>query len=418
MTSRKLILLVLAIVLVLGSLPLAAQDEEINMTMWVRSIPFQTQALVDEWNANNDSQIELTVIPSAEFVTKMGAAIAAGEPPDIASIDLIYTPAFAAAGQLVDITDFVKELPYADTLTPAHMALGMYEGRNYAVPTGVDGSFIVYNIDLFEQAGLDADNPPTTWDEMLDAMRAIDALGDEVYGYWFSMNCAGCNAFTFLPFIWASGGDVLSDDYSEATIDSDPIVRDALAFYNTIWEEGLVPEGASIDNGSNFVSAFTAAILAWPAWATLPSRSSRTTIPDLNFGVFHIPGKDGGAASFGGGDVIAIASGSRACQKKPGAFIEWTMSDEAQIEIYAANGQIPVRLGLVDNKYFEGDERQMPPPPAPWLWAIRHTPPSTTTSSTTPMVLGWRCCKSQSWTGTLTARMELGQERFTQIMEG
>ena len=160
MSVRKILFIVLSIVICLGALPLAAQDDPINMTMWVRSIPFQTQAMVDEWNANNDSQIELTVIPSGEFVTKMGAAIAAGEPPDIASIDLIYTPAFAAAGQLVDITEWVRQLPYADDLTPAHMELGMYEGRNYAVPTGVDGSFIVYNIDLFEQAGLDPEDPP------------------------------------------------------------------------------------------------------------------------------------------------------------------------------------------------------------------------------------------------------------------
>ena len=45
MNSRKILLLVLATVLVLGSLPLAAQDDQVNMTMWVRSIPFQTQAL-------------------------------------------------------------------------------------------------------------------------------------------------------------------------------------------------------------------------------------------------------------------------------------------------------------------------------------------------------------------------------------
>ena len=150
----------------------------------VRSIPFQTQALVDEWNANNDSQIELTVIPSGEFVTKMGAAIAAGEPPDIASIDLIYTPAFAAAGQLVDITDLVKALPYADTLTPAHMELGMYEGRNYAVPTGVDGSLSSTTSICLSRRAWIRRIPPTTWDEMLEAMRAIDALGDEIYGYW------------------------------------------------------------------------------------------------------------------------------------------------------------------------------------------------------------------------------------------
>ena len=128
MQMRKTMMLLLAAVLVLGGLPLAAQDEPINMTMWVRSIPFQTQAMVDEWNANNDSQIELTVIPSGEFVTKMGAAIAAGEPPDIASIDLIYTPAFAAAGQLVDITEWVRQLPYADDLTPAPHGTGHVRG--------------------------------------------------------------------------------------------------------------------------------------------------------------------------------------------------------------------------------------------------------------------------------------------------
>ena len=118
-------MLVLAFVLVLGSLPLAAQDDQINMTMWIRQTSFEAQTLVDEWNANNDSQIELTVIVPAEYVTKMGAAIAAGETPDIASIDLIYTPAFSSAGQLVDVTEHVRALPFADNLTPAHMELGL-----------------------------------------------------------------------------------------------------------------------------------------------------------------------------------------------------------------------------------------------------------------------------------------------------
>ncbi len=416
MSIRKSFLLVLTIVICLGALSAAAQDDEVNMTMWVRSIPFQTQALVDQWNANNDSQIELTVIPSGEFVTKMGAAIAAGEPPDIASIDLIYTPAFAAAGQLVDITEWVRQLPYVDDLTPAHMELGMYEGRNYAVPTGVDGSFIVYNIDLFEQAGLDPENPPSTWDEMLEAMRAIDALGDDIYGYWFSMACAGCNAFTFLPFIWASGGDVLSDDYSEATITTDPTVGEALAFYNTIWEEGLVPEGASIDNGSNFVSAFTGGNIGMAGMGNFAIPLFTNDHPDLNFGVFHIPGKEGGAASFGGGDVIAIASGS-AHVEEAWRFIEWTMSDEAQIEIYAANGQIPVRLALEDNKYFEGDERQRT---AASALRVGHTPYTTVYNDlfNDPNGPWLEMLQVAILDGDIEGALDLGQERFTQIMEG
>ena len=416
MSFRKTLFIVLAIVICLGALPAAAQDEPIQMSMWVRSIPFQTQELVDQWNANNESQIELTVVPSGEFVTKMGAAIAAGEPPDIASIDLIYTPAFAAAGQLVDITDFVRELPYADSLTPAHMELGMYEGRNYAVPTGVDGSFIVYNIDLFEQAGLDPDNPPSTWDGMLEAARAINDLGDDTYGYWFSMNCAGCNAFTFLPFIWASGGDVLSDDYTEATIASDPIVAEALAFYNTIWEEALVPEGASIDNGSNFVSAFGAGNIGMAGTGNFAISGYTNDFPDLNFGVFHIPGKEGGAASFGGGDVIAIPSGTEHVEEA-WRFIEWTMSDEAQIEIYAANGQIPVRLELVDNPYFEGDDRQLT---AASALAVGHTPYTTVYNDlfNDPNGPWLEMLQIAILDGDIDGAIELGQERFTQIMEG
>ena len=416
MYARKFTALALVILMLLASLPLAAQDDAPQLSMWVRSINFQTQELVDTWNANNESQIELTVIPSGEFVTKMGAAIAAGDPPDIASIDLIYTPAFASAGQLVDITDFVKELPYVDSLTPAHMELGMYEGRNYAVPTAVDGSFIVYNIDLFEQAGLDPDNPPTTWDEMLEAMRAINALGDDIFGYWFSMNCAGCNAFTFLPFIWASGGDVLSDDYASATIAEDPIVREALAFYNTIWEEGLVPEGASIDNGSNFASAFAGGNIGMSGTGNFALSLYQNDHPDLNFGVFHIPGRDGGAASFGGGDVIAIPAGTEHAEEA-WRFIEWTMSEEPQIEIYAANGQIPLRLELVDNPYFEGDERQST---AASALAVGHTPYTTVYNDlfNDPNGPWLEMLQVAILDGDIDGAIELGQERFTQIMEG
>ncbi len=413
---RKSLFVLVAVAICLVALPLSAQDDQINMTMWVRNISFQTQELVDTWNANNDSQIELTVIPSGEFVTKMGAAIAAGEPPDIASIDLIYTPAFASTGQLVDITDFVKELPYADDLTPAHMALGLYEGRNYAVPTAVDGSFIVYNKDLFEQAGLDAENPPSTWDEMLEAARAINALGDDIYGYWFSMNCAGCNAFTFLPFIWASGGDVLSDDYSEATLLEDPIVREALEFYNTIWEEELVPEGASIDNGSNFASAFAAGNIGMSGTGNFALSLYQNDHPDLNFGVFHIPGRDGGAASFGGGDVIAIPSGTPHVEEA-WRFIAWTLSEEPQIEIYAASGQIPVRLALIDNKYFEGDERQAT---AASALAVGFTPYTVVYNDlfNDPNGPWLEMLQVAILDGDIDGALEAAQERFTQIMGG
>ena len=289
MKFRRLIFISLMISLVVGLVPLSAQDEPVTMTMWVRNLSISIQALVDKWNETHDNQIELTEIPPGEFVTKMGAAVAAGEAPDIASIDLIYTPAFASAGQLVDLTEYVDQLDFVDDLSPAHMTLGEFEGRNYAVPFAAEGSFIIYNIDLFEQAGLDPENPPQTWDELLEAARAISALGDDIYGYYFAGSCAGCNAFTYLPFIWASEGDVLSEDFSAPTLTEDPIVREALELYKTMWDEGLIPEGASIDSGENFVAAFSSGNIGMAGTGAFGIANYKNNFPDLNFDVTFIP---------------------------------------------------------------------------------------------------------------------------------
>lgn len=368
MNVRKVLLFTILAALLLGSMPVMAQDA-VTMSFWVRAVNPLIQKLVDEWNASHDNQVELTEIPASEFVTKFAASIAGGEAPDIVGIDLIFTPAFAAEGQLVDITDKVQALPYLDDLSPAHMALGTYEERNYAVPFAAEGSYLIYNKGLFEQAGLDPDKPPTTWNEILEAARAITALGNDIYGYYFSGNCAGCNAFTYLPLIWASGGDVLSADFSTPTLD-DPLVRDALQFYRTMWEEGLIPEGAQVDNGTDFVNAFGTGKIGMAGTGAFAINTYKTEHPDIDFGATLLPGKDGGTASFGGGDVIGIPKGS-AYVDQAWEFIEWTLSEEVQLNIYAANNNLPLRLSLSDNEFFDADPRLKV---AASTLAVGHTP--------------------------------------------
>ena len=416
MIPRRLLFAIMIMALCFGALPLSAQDDDITMTMWVRNIGDQVQELVDAWNDRGGAQIQLTVIPPAEFVTKMGAAIAAGESPDIASIDLIYAPAFAAAGQLLDITDWVDALPYADDLLPAHSELGTYQGRKYAVPFLIEGSFIIYNKDLFEQAGLDPESPPTNWDELLEAARAIAAIDAETYGYYFAGSCAGCNAFTFLPFIWASDGDVLSDDYNEATITTDPIVREALELYRQMWEEGIIPEGASIDDGSSFVSAFGTGTIGMAGTGAFGINTYRNDHPELNLGAFHIPGKDGGAASFGGGDVIAIGSGTQH-PEEAWAFLEWMMSDATQLEHYAARNRTTVRVSMLDNEYSAGDDLVLT---AASALAVGHSPYSLVYNDlfNDPNGPWLEMLQVAILDGDIDGALQLGQDRFTQIMSG
>ncbi len=350
----KFVVVLLAL-LAISVAPLAAQDG-VTLTMWSRdSNQDFLRELVDMWNGSHTNQIELTIIPAADFVTRVGVASAGGEAPDLLPIDLIYVPAFARAGNLTEIGEFIDSLPYADQLSPSHIHLGEYDGGRYAVPFAAEGSVLLYNKGLFEQAGLDPEAPPTTWQEIYDAAVAITALGDDTYGYYFSGACAGCNAFTYLPLIWASGGDVLSEDGLSATVDS-PEVRAALEFYQRMWSEGLIPPSAQADTGTDFLNAFLTGKIGMAGSGAFSISVLKNDHPEIDFGLTFLPGQEGGTSSFAGGDSIAITSSSQYVAESF-EFIQWVLSEEIQLEMFAARGQLPLRADLIDNEYSQQDPR-------------------------------------------------------------
>ena len=331
--------------------------QPVTLSLWSRdSDQALVTALVKDWNATHDNQIEPTIIPAAQFITKFATAVAGGVGPDLVAIDLVYTPAFMEAGQLTDITERAKSLPFFDKLSPSHVRLGTWsDGNIYALPFSAEGSVLGYNKDLFRQAGLDPDKPPTNWADLEAAAKKITALGDDTYGYYLSGACAGCNVFGMLPLVWASGGDILSADYSQPTF-TDPKVAAALEFFHRMYTEGIIPEGSRVDDGTDFLNAFTSGKIGMVGTGAFSIATLKTQYPDVDLGITFLPGQDGGRSSFAGGDNIAIPTGSEHVDEAF-EFIQWLLSDQVQLEQYAKNSQLPVRTDLAKNKYFAEDPR-------------------------------------------------------------
>lgn len=332
----------------------ATDDPVGTATLWARdSQKGFINLLADAYNSEHEGKIEVSVIPAGNFVQKFGTAAASGSGPDIASIDLVYLPYFASKGVLDDLSAVEDELTWKDDLSPAHRQLATYDGKTYALPFTAEASVTFYNRKLFEKAGLDPDSPPTTYQEMLDAARAITALGEGYYGFVMAGQCGGCNIFEFAPHVWASGGEVLSQDGQAAQFDS-PEVTDALEFYRTMWEEGLMAPSSKTDNGSTQGTTFQSGKVGM---TNLGAFFVQTLVEDgsIDFGVTPIVGKDGGTASFAGGDEIAVTADAK---NKAVAydFVTWATGDEAQT-ILAENSIVPVRTDLVDTIYGTDDER-------------------------------------------------------------
>ena len=388
----------------------------VTMSFWTRdSNQAQVRQLVDAWNESHENKIEVTVIPASEYMTKVGASVGAGAPPDLMAVDLIYVPQFAAASQLTDITDLAKGLPYFEQLSPSHVRLATYDGKIFGLPFNAEGSYLIYNKGLFEQAGLDPENPPKTWAEIADAAAKIRALGDDIFGYYFSGACAGCNAFTFMPLIWASGGDVLSEDGLTATL-TDPNVAAALDFYRQMWSDDLIPAGAQADTGADFANAFTSGKIGMAGTGAFAINNLKTNFPEIDFGVAFLPGAEGGASSFAGGDSIAIPAGSK-YPAEAFEFIQWATSDEVQLEYYAKLNNLPVRTDLAENEYFAADPRLTT---AAQAMAMGKTPYTVVYNQLFNDANGpWlKMIQTAVFDGKVEEAVNTAQEEFTKILSG
>src|SRR5262245_46910703 len=229
------------------SSPAAAED----LQMWERSggNAGVVDRLVAMWNEKNpDRKIVLTYIPHAEMVAKLAQAIASGEVPDLMGLDLIYGPQFEAAGQLVDITDYFKDDPTLKTVSPGHMTVGTYDGRLYGVPLYADVSALFYNKDLFEQAGLDPNKPPTTLPETREYAEQTPAVGGDVKGYVLPGSCAGGNIFTVGPLMWASGATIEPKNADDEPLQGEG-VKQVLQWARDMIKAGNVHEDARGENG-------------------------------------------------------------------------------------------------------------------------------------------------------------------------
>ena len=332
---------------------LAGVDDGSTITMWTRAATeTQSRLLVEAYNEAHENQVELTVIPTDDYLPRLGTAAGAGELPDVIGLDVVFVPQFTSAGAFLDITDRIAALPFAGDIAPSHVDVGTWDGRQHVVPHTMDLSVLFYNKDLYEQAGLDPDQPPTTLEEFAEHARAIDALGDDIHGTFFGGNCGGCLVFTWWPSIWADGHEVMNEDGTESLL-ANPEAVAVFDVWKGLVDDGIVAPGTQDEAGPTWTGVFPEGDIGI---MPMPSTTLGMMPEDFETGVAPIRGVDGGESTFVGGDSIGVSSNSEV-PDQAWHFVAWTLSDEAQVEVLAANNDVVARTDLASNQYSENDER-------------------------------------------------------------
>lgn len=327
------------------------------VNFWARSEQSSLAMLVNEYNQSQDKiTVKLNEIPNIQMLTKLSAAVAVNNPPDLVAIDLVYFPELNRSEQLVDLTDKIGNMDYVSQFSDALKAIGSYNGKFYAVPFAAESSLLFYNKKLFREAGLDPNRGPETLAELHDYSKKIRALGKDYYGFAIPGTSSGGLAFTFTPYFWANGGDIISADGKRSVVNSENNKK-TLTFFHNMYKDGLMSPLSRTDSALN--DAFTSGKVAMIGTGAFTFKIFKDNYPNLDYGVTYFPGeKKGDWASFTGGDAFALPVGSKH-QDAAIDFINWALSKQTQVELMAKNGYVPTRMDASDNPYSQKDPKYL-----------------------------------------------------------
>lgn len=338
-----------------GSSTGAAVDDGTTIEMWTRAATStQSQALVDAYNSSHTNQVRLTVVPNESYLQRVGVAAGGSALPCLLGSDVSNVPQFTTEDIYLDISDRIDALGFADALAPGHMANGTVGGRRYTVPHTIAISVLFQNNALLRRAGIDPTAPVESLVQLARNAKAVADLDDGSVGLYFTGAVGGSVAFTHFPSVWASGGEVLSDDGTRALLDSEE-VRAVFTAYNDMYRAGVVPESVRTENGATRNDVFARGNVGY----LLASNSLIEAVQaseTLDIGVNGIPGVDSGVSTFIGGDVMGIPE---QCETPDQAwdFLSWSLSEEAQVGVYSRIGQLTVRTDLARNEFTAADPR-------------------------------------------------------------
>src|SRR5687768_15173833 len=262
----------------------------------------RARELADKFMAANPGiTIRMEVTVSDGLPQRVLTALQSGAPPDIIEVQHGWVNGYAQSDLIVPLDDVIEE---REDYTPAALDYVTWEGKLWAIPYRIETHAIIFNKGLWSGAGLDVDNPPQTWPELIAAAEKLTETG--ISGFAITGGGeVGNTIFRSLPFIWMNGGGIVSDDLTTAIVNS-PEAVEAVTFYTDFYKNGLSPASTLENDGLANRRLFIANQVATYQSGQFDVPAIRNENAQIDIGAFPIPHPEGKetAAILGGWSFV------------------------------------------------------------------------------------------------------------------
>lgn len=279
-----------------------------------------------------------------ETIVKALTAHKSGTPP-VASV-LLSTDMFTLIDEeaIVPFDDHIKtaeDKAWLGGFFPGFMANSQTGGKTWGIPFQRSTVVLYWNKDLFKEAGLDPEKPPTTWAEQVafaEKLTKRDAAGNTTQ--WGIQIPSSGFPYWLFQGLATQAGATLANAAGDKTDYANPGVVEALQYWIDLATKYKVHPPGIVEWGTTPRDFFERKVaMMWTTTGNLTNVRANAKFP---FGVGVLPaGKKPGSPT-GGGNFYLSKKATPAQQEAAFKFIRWITTPERAAQWSADTGYVAV----------------------------------------------------------------------------
>ena len=268
----------------------------------------RARVVADRFEAANPGlKVRLEVTVADGLPARIQTALQSGSPPDVIEGQHGWVIPYAQSNLLLPLDDVVTE---REDYAPVSLDYVTWNGHLWGAPYRIEAHALFYNKGMFREAGLDPETPPRTWTELVSAAKTLTRTrkdGRRQFGYAITGGGEiGNTLFRTLPLIWMNGGNIISDDMTQAVVNQRPAVEAVTFYTDMLTRHAVSPPSTLQDDGNASRRLFIAESVAMYQSGQFDLKPIRAENPAIDLGVALLPHPEGKpiAAALGGWSFV------------------------------------------------------------------------------------------------------------------
>ncbi len=290
------------------------------------------------------------------------AALKSGEPAQLSVMFSIDIYELIEQDAIVAFDDLVKtdeDRAWLNSFYPALMENGRTAGKTWGIPFQRSTIVMYYNKDAFRDAGLDPDQPPANWDELVSmGQKLTKKQGDQVDRWGVMIPSTGYPYWMFGALTMENDQVLMNGEGNETYFDA-PATVEALDYWLDLGQKhGVMPSG-TIEWGTlrqNFLEEKTA--IMWHSTGNLTAVKSNAK---FDFGVAMLPTKKRRGTPTGGGNFYIFKQSTAEEQQASLKLIKFLTQPERTAQWSIETGYIGTRPDAYETSALKSYVVEFPP---------------------------------------------------------